>query len=222
MVRGIFCFAKFHQGEAYLYDLGSVHGTFLGKKRIEPRTYVPIVRGKNVFKFGQSSRLYILDHPEKEEGEDQEEEDEEGVEGEDPEVTRKRKERKEKRAKQKEAQKQKWKEMREKKKAMKKQQKKLNDPFGEEEDKDSDGEDKDVDLDEDFGLKDEHAEFYKEYFEEDDDDAFYDRTGRIGKHLPSVSSNIFREKEQSQNGYGTNDRNLRYIDGKSKDHSCTT
>jgi len=67
-----------------------------------------------------------------------------------------------------------------KKQQQQQQKQKPKDPFADEDDG-SDDENKNVDLEEDFELLDEHAEFYKEYFEEDDDDAFYDRTGRIEK-----------------------------------------
>ena len=46
----------------YLYDLGSTHGTFVNKKRIAPRQYVPL-QLDSVIKFGQSTRLYILHGP---------------------------------------------------------------------------------------------------------------------------------------------------------------
>lgn len=74
---------------------------------------------------------------------------------------------------------------------MKKQQKKSKDPFSDinessdGDDSDSDGEDKNIDLEEDFELKNEHDEFYKEYFKDDEEDSFYDRTGRIEKKRQS-------------------------------------
>ncbi|XP_005400568.1 PREDICTED: kanadaptin isoform X2 [Chinchilla lanigera] len=52
------------QGQGfYLYDLGSTHGTFLNKTRIPPRTYCR-VHVEHVFRFGGSSRLFILQGPE--------------------------------------------------------------------------------------------------------------------------------------------------------------
>ncbi|XP_013011275.1 kanadaptin isoform X2 [Cavia porcellus] len=52
------------QGQGfYLYDLGSTHGTFLNKTRIPPRTYCRVHVG-HVFRFGGSSRLFILKGPE--------------------------------------------------------------------------------------------------------------------------------------------------------------
>eukprot|EP01122_Echinamoeba_exundans_P002816 TRINITY_DN127_c0_g1_i1.p1 TRINITY_DN127_c0_g1~~TRINITY_DN127_c0_g1_i1.p1 ORF type:complete len:532 (-),score=66.23 TRINITY_DN127_c0_g1_i1:2576-4117(-) len=46
-------------GEAYIYDLGSVHGTFVNKRQIKSKTYVELRTGDQL-KFGQSSRLYVL------------------------------------------------------------------------------------------------------------------------------------------------------------------
>ncbi|XP_012869023.1 PREDICTED: kanadaptin [Dipodomys ordii] len=47
----------------YLHDLGSTHGTFLNKTRIPPRTYCRVHVG-HVFRFGGSTRLFILQGPE--------------------------------------------------------------------------------------------------------------------------------------------------------------
>uniref|UniRef100_A0A8C0W0E8 FHA domain-containing protein n=1 Tax=Castor canadensis TaxID=51338 RepID=A0A8C0W0E8_CASCN len=47
----------------YLYDLGSTHGTFLNKTRIPPHTYCKVHVG-HVFRFGGSTRLFILQGPE--------------------------------------------------------------------------------------------------------------------------------------------------------------
>lgn len=49
-------------GEAYLYDLGSTHGTFINKNRVSKNVYVELHVG-DVIRFGQSSRLYILQGP---------------------------------------------------------------------------------------------------------------------------------------------------------------
>jgi len=47
----------------YLYDLGSTHGTFLNKQQLPPRVFCRIQCG-HVFKFGVSSRMFILQGPE--------------------------------------------------------------------------------------------------------------------------------------------------------------
>ncbi|GLT62007.1 hypothetical protein SLA2020_346760 [Shorea laevis] len=49
-------------GEAYLYDCGSTHGTFVNKSQVEKRVYVDLHVG-DVIRFGQSSRLYIFQGP---------------------------------------------------------------------------------------------------------------------------------------------------------------
>lgn len=45
---------------AFIYDLGSSHGTFVNKKRIPENQYVKITSGNAIIKFGASSRQYIL------------------------------------------------------------------------------------------------------------------------------------------------------------------
>lgn len=47
----------------YLFDLGSTHGTLLNKRQILPNIYSRVHSGY-VFKFGGSSRLFILQGPE--------------------------------------------------------------------------------------------------------------------------------------------------------------
>ncbi|XLR21136.1 hypothetical protein S83_049048 [Arachis hypogaea] len=49
-------------GDAYLYDLGSTHGTFLNKNQVEKNTYVDLHVG-DVIRFGRSSRLFIFQGP---------------------------------------------------------------------------------------------------------------------------------------------------------------
>jgi pSer/pThr/pTyr-binding forkhead associated (FHA) protein len=46
-------------GAAYLYDLGSSHGTFVNKKPAKPKSYTKIMPGDQI-KFGQSTRIFIL------------------------------------------------------------------------------------------------------------------------------------------------------------------
>ncbi|XP_006886522.1 PREDICTED: smad nuclear-interacting protein 1 [Elephantulus edwardii] len=66
----------------YIIDLGSGNGTFLNNKRIEPQRYYEL-KEKDVFKFGFSSREYVLLHEssdtsevDRKEDEDDEEEEE--------------------------------------------------------------------------------------------------------------------------------------------------
>ncbi|KAL5808185.1 hypothetical protein ACOSQ3_028876 [Xanthoceras sorbifolium] len=49
-------------GDAYLYDVGSTHGTFVNKNQVKKRVYVDLHVG-DVIRFGQSSRLYIFQGP---------------------------------------------------------------------------------------------------------------------------------------------------------------
>ncbi|CAL2249893.1 unnamed protein product [Prunus armeniaca] len=49
-------------GEAYLYDLGSTHGTFINKNQVNKKVYVDLCVG-DVIRFGHSSRLYIFQGP---------------------------------------------------------------------------------------------------------------------------------------------------------------
>ncbi|XP_020554603.1 kanadaptin isoform X2 [Sesamum indicum] len=49
-------------GGAYLYDLGSTHGTFINKNQVNKRVYVDLHVG-DVIRFGHSTRLYIFQGP---------------------------------------------------------------------------------------------------------------------------------------------------------------
>ncbi|XP_069811496.1 kanadaptin isoform X2 [Dendropsophus ebraccatus] len=55
----------------YVFDLGSTHGTFINKQRIQPKSYCRFRVG-HVLKFGGSTRLFVLQGPD----EDQEAESE--------------------------------------------------------------------------------------------------------------------------------------------------
>ncbi|KAF3443979.1 hypothetical protein FNV43_RR13669 [Rhamnella rubrinervis] len=49
-------------GDAYIYDLGSTHGTFINKNQVKKKVYVDLHVG-DVIRFGHSSRLYIFQGP---------------------------------------------------------------------------------------------------------------------------------------------------------------
>ncbi|KAF2316988.1 hypothetical protein GH714_009815 [Hevea brasiliensis] len=49
-------------GDAYLYDLNSTHGTFINKCQVEKKVYVELNVG-DIIRFGLSSRLYIFQGP---------------------------------------------------------------------------------------------------------------------------------------------------------------
>ncbi|ORZ18638.1 SMAD/FHA domain-containing protein [Absidia repens] len=48
------------EGQAFLYDLESGYGTLLNKKKITPRTYLPLHSGDQI-RFGESTRLCIFE-----------------------------------------------------------------------------------------------------------------------------------------------------------------
>ncbi|KAK9805589.1 hypothetical protein WJX72_006586 [[Myrmecia] bisecta] len=50
---------KGDHGEAFVYDAGSTHGTFLNKKRLRAKAYAPFRVG-DILRFGQSTRMYIF------------------------------------------------------------------------------------------------------------------------------------------------------------------
>ncbi|KAK3019131.1 hypothetical protein RJ639_002862 [Escallonia herrerae] len=49
-------------GDAYIYDLGSTHGTYVNKNQVKKKVHVELHVG-DVIRFGQSSRLYIFQGP---------------------------------------------------------------------------------------------------------------------------------------------------------------
>ncbi|XP_057981949.1 uncharacterized protein LOC131167209 [Malania oleifera] len=49
-------------GEAYIYDLGSTHGTLVNKSQVKKKVYEELHVG-DVIRFGHSSRLYIFQGP---------------------------------------------------------------------------------------------------------------------------------------------------------------
>ncbi|KAI9479616.1 SMAD/FHA domain-containing protein [Zychaea mexicana] len=49
-----------HDGNAFIYDLDSAHGTRVNKQRIAPRTHIPLQPGDQV-RFGESTRICIFD-----------------------------------------------------------------------------------------------------------------------------------------------------------------
>src|SRR5262249_15367915 len=49
-------------GTVYIYDLGSTHGTFVGKIRLQPNKYY-ILRLGDMVRFGASTRFFVLRGP---------------------------------------------------------------------------------------------------------------------------------------------------------------
>ncbi|GBG66659.1 hypothetical protein CBR_g66794 [Chara braunii] len=49
-------------GAAFVFDLGSTHGTFINKQQVKARVYAPLHVG-NLIRFGKSSRLYVFQGP---------------------------------------------------------------------------------------------------------------------------------------------------------------
>jgi pSer/pThr/pTyr-binding forkhead associated (FHA) protein len=50
------------KGEAFVYDLGSTHGTFINKRQVKAKKYAPLPVG-GIIRFGHSTRLYVLQGP---------------------------------------------------------------------------------------------------------------------------------------------------------------
>jgi len=48
-----------NNGNVYLFDLESTHGSFINKNKIKPRIYAQIIDG-DIIKFGESKRLFVL------------------------------------------------------------------------------------------------------------------------------------------------------------------
>jgi hypothetical protein len=135
-----------------------VHGTFLGKNRIKPNSYIPIPKNNNLIKFGSSTRFYVLHLPEEKNNDSDDEEEEEIEKTENPNTNKqisgasiKNKLRKE----------------REREKRKQSKTTRMIEEFDE--------------TDEDFAKLTEHNEFFKSMYAKDDYDAFFDRTGRIEK-----------------------------------------
>jgi len=132
-----------------------MHGTFLGKTRIKPLTYVTIPKNNNLIKFGSSTRLYILHLPEEKNFDDSDEEEDEDLEKSENPNSKKNSDSANKPNKKKNL----------------KRKKKESKPRIEEYDE----------QDEDFAALTQHNEFYKSMYAKDDYDAFFDRTDRIEK-----------------------------------------
>ena len=51
---------KANAREAFAFDCGSAHGTFVNKRRVKPGVHVPVRVGDQI-RLGESSRVYVLD-----------------------------------------------------------------------------------------------------------------------------------------------------------------
>ena len=49
-------------GDVFIYDLGSIHGTVVNKIQVTPNIYKQLHVG-DIIRFGTSSRLYVLQGP---------------------------------------------------------------------------------------------------------------------------------------------------------------
>lgn len=59
-------------GDAYVYDLGSTHGTKINKRAIPPKEYIKL-NHSDLLKMGESSRLYVYSFDQQESDEQMEE-----------------------------------------------------------------------------------------------------------------------------------------------------
>ena len=57
---GLLSFGTPNEAGFYVYDLGSTHGSFLNKNKLQPRVYYRVRVGQMV-RFGGSSRLFVLE-----------------------------------------------------------------------------------------------------------------------------------------------------------------
>ena len=49
-----------HDGNAFIYDMDSAHGTRLNKQRVPPRIHLPLRPGDQL-RFGESTRICIFE-----------------------------------------------------------------------------------------------------------------------------------------------------------------
>jgi pSer/pThr/pTyr-binding forkhead associated (FHA) protein len=168
-------------GDAYLFDLDSAQGTFLGKNKIKPKRYIGITQGNNVIKFGNSTRLYVLDNGKVDYSSS--DSDDNAIEVDEEKIAKKleKKQKKEEKKEEWKKKKEREKQRKDKEKEKEKKEARLNDPI----------------ASDDVGSEDEETiepseadvQFFKEYYESDDDDEFYDRTGRVAKKKIQAEKN---------------------------------
>lgn len=54
---------QFSAEKAFIFDLGSAHGTFLNKSKLKPRVFIEIPSEGAVVRFGESTRQYVISYP---------------------------------------------------------------------------------------------------------------------------------------------------------------